>query len=88
MSPAASAAAASGGGAVRAPNGPRRLVLWFRNDLRLHDNAVVAEAVRAVRGAAVRFCAAALGCGAPHPTPIPMSALSHAWCGGVRRDGS
>jgi hypothetical protein len=25
------------------------MVLWFRNDLRLHDNAIVAEAVKAVR---------------------------------------
>ena len=34
---------AGGGGA------PQRAVLWFRNDLRLHDNAIVAEAAQAVK---------------------------------------
>jgi DNA photolyase len=39
-------------GAVMAANGAAnggsggRAVLWFRNDLRLHDNAIVAEAAR------------------------------------------
>lgn len=28
---------------------PRRLVLWFRNDLRLRDNPLVHEAVKRVK---------------------------------------
>lgn len=27
----------------------RRTVLWFRNDLRIHDNPIVAEAIRAAK---------------------------------------
>ncbi len=38
------ASAAAGGS-----GSSKRMVLWFRNDLRLHDNAIVAEAVKAVR---------------------------------------
>ncbi len=34
----------AGGGGAR-----QRAVLWFRNDLRLHDNAIVAEAAQAVK---------------------------------------
>ena len=30
----------------------RRVILWFRNDLRLHDNAIIDEAVRSVRSGA------------------------------------
>ena len=29
--------------------GGSRAVLWFRNDLRLHDNAIVAEAAQRVK---------------------------------------
>lgn len=29
--------------------GGQRAVLWFRNDLRLHDNAIVAEAAQRVK---------------------------------------
>jgi deoxyribodipyrimidine photo-lyase len=29
--------------------GPRRLVLWFRNDLRLLDNYIVHEAVQKIK---------------------------------------
>lgn len=32
----------------RGGNAPRRIVLWFRNDLRLHDNAIVHESVRRI----------------------------------------
>jgi len=33
--------------------GKRRVVLWFRNDLRLHDNYCIEEAVRKVQSSAV-----------------------------------
>jgi hypothetical protein len=38
------AAAAAAGGAK-----PRRIVLWFRNDLRLRDNAIVHTAADKIR---------------------------------------
>jgi hypothetical protein len=50
--PASASAAAPGAAAAGArptPGGPRRLVLWFRNDLRLHDNYIVHEAVQLVK---------------------------------------
>jgi deoxyribodipyrimidine photo-lyase len=31
---------------MTAPAAPRRIVLWFRNDLRLRDNAIVHQAVQ------------------------------------------
>ena len=36
----------SGGGASRQQAEHQTIVLWFRNDLRLHDNAIVHEAVQ------------------------------------------
>ena len=30
-------------------DGPRRTVLWFRNDLRVHDSATIHEAVQRVK---------------------------------------
>jgi deoxyribodipyrimidine photolyase len=36
-------------GAAGSSGGPRRIVLWFRNDLRLRDNAVLHTAVQKIR---------------------------------------
>jgi deoxyribodipyrimidine photo-lyase len=36
-----------------AGSGARRAVVWFRNDLRLRDNAAVAEAAAKVKGGEV-----------------------------------
>lgn len=33
--------------------GGKRAILWFRNDLRLHDNVIVAEAARRVQAGSV-----------------------------------
>ena len=49
MASAVSAAAAAGGATAMASGGPRRLVLWFRNDLRLRDNSLLHEAVQRVK---------------------------------------
>ena len=43
------AAAASTGAKMSQPGGPRRLVLWFRNDLRLHDNPMVSSALQKLK---------------------------------------
>lgn len=46
----------SAGAAAMAQNGGGsggRAVLWFRNDLRLHDNAIVAEAAQRVKSGKV-----------------------------------
>lgn len=43
------AAASATGGKMSQPGGPRRLVLWFRNDLRLHDNPMVASALQKLK---------------------------------------
>jgi deoxyribodipyrimidine photo-lyase len=46
------------------PAGPRRIVLWFRNDLRLRDNAIVHTAVQKLQAKEfdeVRHMAAAGG---------------------------
>jgi deoxyribodipyrimidine photo-lyase len=48
MSAAAAAAAAAGEGSAR-PR--RRIVLWFRNDLRLRDNAIIHAAVQKLAAA-------------------------------------
>lgn len=41
-----------------------RVILWFRNDLRLHDNAIVAEAQKRVQaGTASEVGSALLGAG-------------------------
>lgn len=43
------AAASATGGKMSQPGGPRRLVLWFRNDLRLHDNPMVSSALQKLK---------------------------------------
>ena len=43
---------ASGAPASSADNKAKRVVLWFRNDLRLHDNAIIDAAVRRVQSGA------------------------------------
>ena len=35
---------------VKNVNGNPRIILWFRNDLRIHDNVIVDEAVKRIRG--------------------------------------
>lgn len=40
---------AAGDGAAQVGSGRRRIVLWFRNDLRLRDNAIVQEAVTKIK---------------------------------------
>jgi hypothetical protein len=39
-------AAAGSAASMGSPAGPRRIILWFRNDLRLRDNAIVHTAVQ------------------------------------------
>jgi hypothetical protein len=34
---------------VAVATGPRRIILWFRNDLRLRDNIILHEAVKMIR---------------------------------------
>lgn len=41
--------AAMTGGGDSDSSGPRRIILWFRNDLRLRDNAIVHQAVQKVK---------------------------------------
>lgn len=40
------AAAGTAGSMSGSPSGPRRIILWFRNDLRLRDNAIIHTAVQ------------------------------------------